>query len=94
MREIASWCWHRHRRKPTGAPRTLTILAKTIEIKDQAEITYDLDNPSGLDPDTPAPPMTTTASGGANGSSASGEGSYPLLQMADPDDQECRERGA
>ncbi|MEM2997947.1 MAG: hypothetical protein QW542_03265 [Thermoproteota archaeon] len=63
--------------KNPNAPRTLTIIAKTIDIQGNAEITYDLDGRTGLDPDTPAPPTTTIAPSGSNGSSPPGEGSYP-----------------
>ncbi len=62
-------------------PKSLTIIADKIEIVDRAEITYDFDGLPGFDPDTPAPPQTSTVGNGANGSSISGEGSYP--QAAD-----------
>lgn len=60
------------------APRTLTIVAKEIRIKDQAEITYDLDGRSGNDPYTPAPDSASTASKGSDGYTHPGEGSYPI----------------
>jgi hypothetical protein len=63
--------------KNMNPPKSLTIIADSIEIADHAEITYDLDGLPGLDPDTPAPPTTTTAPGGANGGSSPGEGSFP-----------------
>jgi len=61
-------------------PRTLTIIANKIEIVDQAEITYDLDDQPGLDPDTPAPSTPSTAPNGPNGMSSPGEGSYPRAE--------------
>lgn len=52
---------------PTGAPRTLTIIANSIEITDQAEITYDLDGDGNIDADTPAPDRTGKAPNGSSG---------------------------
>jgi hypothetical protein len=66
--------------KVVPGPRTLTIVADKIEITDQAEITYDLDNRSGFDPDTPAPSTTSTAPNGLDGMSISGEGVYPRAE--------------
>jgi len=70
--------------KDPKAPRTLTIMTKEIEIEDRATITYDLDGRTGLDPDTPAPPTTTVATNGSNGSSPPGEGSYPVADDGGP----------
>ena len=61
----------------SAIPRTLTIVADKIIIEDHAEITYDLDGLPGYDPDTPAPPQGGIVPNGSNGSSISGEGTYP-----------------
>jgi hypothetical protein len=58
-------------------PKSLTIIANTINITDHAEITYDFDGLPGFDPDTPAPPQAATVANGSDGGSISGEGNYP-----------------
>jgi len=59
------------------APRTLTIITNSIEITDTAVITYDLDNITGIDPETPPSPQTSTGAHGSDGANQSGVGAYP-----------------
>lgn len=80
---------------PGPGPRTLTILAKTIEIVDQAEITYDLDGRPGLDPDTPAPPTLAVPSSHLPIPPIPGRASRGnLLQTVNRGNQDGRGRGA
>ncbi len=74
--------------KDYPGPRTLTIIANRININENAQITYDLDNQPGIDPETPAKSQTNPVSDGVDGASPLGEGSYP-----DADDGDFGTRG-